>query len=80
MTCEMSGGGGRRSARGYRTSCGAGAYRLGPVRRIHHGDKTIDVWSALYVLVLKATAIVLAGLVPPHAHADLDLLAPLRSW
>jgi hypothetical protein len=58
----------------------AGAYRLGPGRRIHHGDETIEVWSALNALVLKATAIVLAGLVPPHAHADLVLLAPVRSW
>jgi hypothetical protein len=31
----------------------AGAYRLGPVRHIHYGDETIEVWSALDALVLK---------------------------
>ena len=30
----------------------AGEYRLGPVRRIRHGDETIEVWSALDTLVL----------------------------
>ena len=39
----------------------AGAYHLGPVRRFHQGDETIEVWSALDALVLKATAIVLAA-------------------
>jgi hypothetical protein len=58
----------------------AGAYRLGPARRIHHGDETIEDWSAPDALVLKATAIVLAGLVLPRAHADLDLLTPVRPW
>jgi hypothetical protein len=50
----------------------AGAYRLGPVRRFHQGDETIEVWSALDALVLKATAIVLtAHWLPdfsPHCH------------
>jgi hypothetical protein len=31
------------------------------VRRLPAGDETIEVWSALDALVLKATAIVLAG-------------------
>ena len=39
----------------------AGAYRLGPVRRFHQGDETIEVWSALDALVLKATALVLTA-------------------
>ena len=50
----------------------AGEYRLGPVRRIRHGDETIEVWSALDALVLKATAIVLADHwlpdLSPHCH------------
>jgi hypothetical protein len=50
----------------------AGTYRLGPVRRFHQGDETIEVWSALDALVLKATAIVLtAHWLPdfsPHCH------------
>jgi RNA-directed DNA polymerase len=50
----------------------AGGYRLGPVRRIHHGDEIIEVWSALDALVLKATALVLAAhWLPdfsPHCH------------
>jgi retron-type reverse transcriptase len=50
----------------------AGAYRLGPVRRFHQGDETIEVWSARDALVLKATAIVLtAHWLPdfsPHCH------------
>jgi hypothetical protein len=45
---------------------------LGPVRGFHHGDETIEAWSALDALVLKATALVLAahwlpGL-SPHCH------------
>ena len=32
-----------------------GTYRLGPVRRFHRGDETIEVWSALDALVLNAT-------------------------
>jgi RNA-directed DNA polymerase len=39
----------------------AGEFRLGPVRRFHHGDETIEVWSARDALVLKATAIVLTA-------------------
>jgi RNA-directed DNA polymerase len=39
----------------------AGAYHLGPVRRFHQGDETIEVWSALDALVLKATALVLTA-------------------
>jgi RNA-directed DNA polymerase len=39
----------------------AGSYRLGPVRRFHQGDETIEVWSALDALVLKATALVLTA-------------------
>jgi len=35
-------------------------YRIGVVRRIPTGDETIEVWSALDALVLKATALVLA--------------------
>jgi hypothetical protein len=50
----------------------AGTYRLGPVRRFHDGDETIEVWSALDALVLKATAIVLTThWLPdfsPHCH------------
>jgi hypothetical protein len=50
----------------------AGEYRLGLVRRIQHGDETIEVWSALDALVLKATAIVLADHwlpdLSPHCH------------
>ena len=49
-----------------------GTYRLGPVRRFHRGDETIEVWSALDALVLKATALVLtAHWLPdfsPHCH------------
>jgi hypothetical protein len=46
----------------------ASAYRLGPVRRFHQGDETIEVWSALDALVLKATAIVLSA----HRLPDLS--------
>ena len=47
----------------------AGEYRLGPVRRIHHGDETIEVWSAKDALVLKATALVLtAHWLPDFSH------------
>src|SRR5262249_2386552 len=50
----------------------AGEYRLGPVRRVQHGDETIEGWSALDSLVLKATAIVLAQhrspARSPHRH------------
>jgi hypothetical protein len=49
-----------------------GTYRLGPVRRFHQGDETIEDWSALDALVLKATAIVLTThWLPefsPHCH------------
>jgi hypothetical protein len=38
-----------------------GTYRLGSVRRFHQGDETIEVWSALDALVLKATALVLTA-------------------
>ena len=37
----------------------AGVFRIGAVRRLLAGDETIEVWSALDALVLKATAIVL---------------------
>jgi RNA-directed DNA polymerase len=50
----------------------AGEYRLGPVRRLHLGDETIEVWLALDALVLKAAAIVLADHwlpdLSPHCH------------
>jgi hypothetical protein len=50
----------------------AGVYRLGPVRRFHQGDETIEVWTALDVLVLNATALVLTALwrpdFSPHCH------------
>ena len=39
----------------------AGAYRIGPVRYVRAGDETIEVWSALDALVLKATALVLTA-------------------
>jgi hypothetical protein len=39
----------------------AGGYRLSSVRRFHQGDETIEVWSALDALVLKATALVVAS-------------------
>src|SRR5271157_272397 len=39
----------------------AGSYRIGAVRRFPTGDETIEVWSALDALVLKATALVLAA-------------------
>jgi RNA-directed DNA polymerase len=49
-----------------------GTYRLGPVRRFHQRDETIEVWSALDALVLKGTAMVLtAHWLPdfsPHCH------------
>ena len=40
----------------------AGVYRIGAVRRFPAGDDTIEVWSALDALVLKAIAHVLCGL------------------
>jgi hypothetical protein len=50
----------------------ASEYRPGPVRRFHEGGETIEVWSALDALVLKATALVLtAHWLPdfsPHCH------------
>ena len=36
----------------------AAAYRFGPIHRFQQGDETIEVWSALDALVLKATALV----------------------
>jgi hypothetical protein len=39
----------------------AGVYRIGAVRRLPAGDETIEVWSALDALVLKATALVLTA-------------------
>jgi hypothetical protein len=39
----------------------AGGYRLSSVRRFHQGDETIEVWSALDALVLKATALVVTS-------------------
>jgi RNA-directed DNA polymerase len=38
-----------------------GVYRIGAVRRFSSGGETIEVWSALDALVLKATALVLAA-------------------
>jgi RNA-directed DNA polymerase len=39
----------------------AGVYRIGAVRRFPVGDETVEVWSALDALVLKATALVLTA-------------------
>ncbi len=39
----------------------SGVYRIGPVRRFSTGGETIEVWSALDALVLKAIALVLAA-------------------
>jgi RNA-directed DNA polymerase len=39
----------------------AGLYRIGAVRRLSPDDETIEVWSALDALVLKATALVLTA-------------------
>jgi len=39
----------------------AGVYRISAVRRFPTGGETIEVWSALDALVLKATALVLAA-------------------
>jgi RNA-directed DNA polymerase len=39
----------------------AGVYRIGAVRRLPAGDETIEVWSALDALVLRATALVLTA-------------------
>jgi len=50
----------------------AGEYRISSVRRFHQGDETIEVWSALDALVLKATALVLSAHLLPnlsqHCH------------
>jgi hypothetical protein len=35
----------------------AGVYRISAVRRFPTGDETIEVWSALDALVLKAIAL-----------------------
>ncbi len=43
----------------------AGTYRLGAVERIQTAQKTIDLWSALDTLVLKAVAIVLSRRLGP---------------
>ncbi|MGO8899494.1 MAG: hypothetical protein ACLQU5_14280 [Isosphaeraceae bacterium] len=53
-------------------------YRIGAARRSSTGDGTIEVWSAIDALVLKATALVLAALwgpvlsmrTPGHAMQD----------
>jgi hypothetical protein len=45
-----------------------GVYRLDPVRRFDQVDATIEVWSAVDALVLKATALVLTS----HWVADLS--------
>jgi hypothetical protein len=49
-----------------------GIYRLGPLRRFHRGDETLEVWSALDALALNATASILtARWLPdfsPHCH------------
>ncbi len=39
----------------------AGEYRISSVRRFHQGDETIEVWSALDALVLKASALVVTS-------------------
>jgi hypothetical protein len=57
----MSAGDGRKSAKKLQEWLRAGIYRIGAVRRLPAGDETIEVWSALDALVLKATALVLTG-------------------
>jgi len=68
----MSAGGGRRSARSSKPSCGRAPIHLGSVRRFHQGDETIEVWSARDALVLKATALILTVHMLPdfssHCH------------
>jgi len=44
----------------------AGTYRLSPVQRFRGEETTIELWSALDALVLKATAIVLNRRLKPH--------------
>ena len=39
----------------------AGVNRIGAVRRLPAGDETVEVWSALDALVLKAIALVLTA-------------------
>jgi RNA-directed DNA polymerase len=56
----------------------AGAYHLGPVRRFHQGDETIEVWSALDALVLKATALVLTAHWLPDLSSHCHHLAGRR--
>jgi hypothetical protein len=47
----------------------AGVYRIGAVRRFPAGDETVEVWSALDALVLKATALVLTAYwLPKTSH------------
>ena len=43
----------------------AGTYRLGGVERAHTTEKTIELWSALDALVLKAVAIVMSRRLGP---------------
>jgi hypothetical protein len=43
--------------------------RLGPARGFHQGDDSIEVWSALDALVLKATApVVTVHWLPGFSH------------
>jgi len=43
----------------------AGSYRLGPVEAVKTTEKTVELWSALDALVLKAIAIVLSRRLAP---------------
>ena len=49
-----------------RTDLCAGTYQLIPVRRVHGQTDTLECWSALDALVLKATALVLTPYLAPH--------------
>jgi hypothetical protein len=42
-----------------------GSYRLGAVERVKTGERTLELWSALDALVLKAVAIVLSRRLSP---------------
>ncbi len=44
------------------------AYRYGPIHRFHQGDETIEDWSALDALVLKATAPVPTAIGCQNSH------------
>jgi hypothetical protein len=72
MTCGISAGAGRRSAPSSRPSCGRAPIASVRSAASTRGDETIEVWTALDALVLKATALVLtAHWLPdfsPHCH------------